>query len=247
MIEKYKNPKSDSSVIMTVRNGAAYLREAISSGFDWQPRTKMTENSNPFTHGEVMFRRDIYKKVGGYRPFFKFAQDRDLWLRMAIQCHHDRVQNRKDLIDQYDFLAGLFRAPSPVVTDVFAKLAIKELLSRSLEKAESMLKTVPEVLYEQRHFSDGVAMSATKLKARYIINAVRIENEKKFRKTGTDYINEYGAGAFAVLSGRLRVQKARLMVRLGLVELALKLGANGMKEIPKVLMKRMTIRDRANG
>lgn len=38
---------------------------------------------NPFSHGEVMYRRDIYDAVGGYRPFFRFAQDRDLWLRMG--------------------------------------------------------------------------------------------------------------------------------------------------------------------
>lgn len=35
-----------------------------------------------FSHGEVMFRRSVYEKVGGYRPFFRFAQDYDLWLRM---------------------------------------------------------------------------------------------------------------------------------------------------------------------
>lgn len=40
-------------------------------------------NSNPFSHGEVMFRRRCYDQVGGYREFFEFAQDRDLWLRMA--------------------------------------------------------------------------------------------------------------------------------------------------------------------
>lgn len=39
--------------------------------------------SNPFTHGEVMFRRAAFDQVGGYRPFFTFAQDRDLWLRMS--------------------------------------------------------------------------------------------------------------------------------------------------------------------
>lgn len=38
---------------------------------------------NLFTHGEVMFRRASYEQVGGYREFFQFAQDRDLWLRMA--------------------------------------------------------------------------------------------------------------------------------------------------------------------
>lgn len=38
---------------------------------------------NPFSHGEVMFRRSVYGQVGGYRDIFKFAQDRDLWLRMS--------------------------------------------------------------------------------------------------------------------------------------------------------------------
>ena len=38
---------------------------------------------NPFSHGEVMFRRSCYEQVGGYREFFEFAQDRDLWLRLA--------------------------------------------------------------------------------------------------------------------------------------------------------------------
>lgn len=38
---------------------------------------------NPFSHGEVMIRRSAYDKTGGYRPFFRFAQDRDLWLRIG--------------------------------------------------------------------------------------------------------------------------------------------------------------------
>lgn len=37
---------------------------------------------NPITHGEVMFRTDAYKRAGGYRAFFHYAQDHDLWLRM---------------------------------------------------------------------------------------------------------------------------------------------------------------------
>lgn len=37
----------------------------------------------PSHHGSVMFRRDLYHAVGGYRPAFRFAQDWDLWLRMA--------------------------------------------------------------------------------------------------------------------------------------------------------------------
>ncbi|MFE0756220.1 glycosyltransferase family 2 protein [Inquilinus sp. NPDC058860] len=41
--------------------------------------------ANFLTHGEVMFRKRVYDAVGGYRTFFRQAQDRDLWLRMSEQ------------------------------------------------------------------------------------------------------------------------------------------------------------------
>ncbi|WP_158541523.1 glycosyltransferase family 2 protein [Pelagibacterium lacus] len=41
---------------------------------------------NPLGHGTVMMRRAVYDAVGGYRPFFQLAQDRDLWIRMAPHC-----------------------------------------------------------------------------------------------------------------------------------------------------------------
>lgn len=37
----------------------------------------------PSHHGSVMFRRDLYRRCGGYRGAFRFGQDWDLWLRMA--------------------------------------------------------------------------------------------------------------------------------------------------------------------
>jgi len=36
----------------------------------------------PSHHGSTMFRRSAYKKVGGYRSQFYFAQDLDLWVRL---------------------------------------------------------------------------------------------------------------------------------------------------------------------
>lgn len=47
---------------------------------------------NMFTHGEVMFRKALYEQVGGYRPFFIYAQDRDLWLRMSEHCNYQIVE-----------------------------------------------------------------------------------------------------------------------------------------------------------
>lgn len=41
---------------------------------------------NPFHHGEVMFRKDLFDSLGGYRPFFVCGQDRDMWCRMSHHC-----------------------------------------------------------------------------------------------------------------------------------------------------------------
>ncbi len=43
----------------------------------------LDERQGPPAHGSVMFRRTLYEGVGGYRAEFYFAQDSDLWLRMA--------------------------------------------------------------------------------------------------------------------------------------------------------------------
>lgn len=43
----------------------------------------LNERIGPPAHGTVMFRRSVYEQVGGYRLPFYYAQDADLWLRMA--------------------------------------------------------------------------------------------------------------------------------------------------------------------
>jgi len=52
---------------------------------DWQRILKSGDESTLHGphHGTVMFRKDAYEIVGGYRSEFYFAQDLDLWTRMA--------------------------------------------------------------------------------------------------------------------------------------------------------------------
>lgn len=42
----------------------------------------VSEVKGPSSHGSVMFRRDAYERVGGYRADYVVAQDIDLWLRL---------------------------------------------------------------------------------------------------------------------------------------------------------------------
>jgi len=44
--------------------------------------------TNPFSQGEVMMRRSAYEAAGGYRSFFMYRQDLDLWMRI---CEHGRL------------------------------------------------------------------------------------------------------------------------------------------------------------
>lgn len=43
---------------------------------------KLTFN-NLYLHSSTMFKKSLFFKVGGYRNFFKYAQDYDLWCRMS--------------------------------------------------------------------------------------------------------------------------------------------------------------------
>ena len=44
----------------------------------------VNQRTGPPGHGSVMMRRSAFESVGGYREKFYFAQDSDLWLRLAM-------------------------------------------------------------------------------------------------------------------------------------------------------------------
>jgi glycosyltransferase involved in cell wall biosynthesis len=55
-------------------------------------QNSITKLKGPPHHGSVMFRRDAYLQVGGYRPEFSVAQDLDLWSRMVEVGEHHSIQ-----------------------------------------------------------------------------------------------------------------------------------------------------------
>ena len=50
-------------------------------------RRLLDHRLGPPAHGSVLFRSQLYRDVGGYRPEFYCGQDSDLWLRMAERSH----------------------------------------------------------------------------------------------------------------------------------------------------------------
>src|SRR4030095_3947167 len=49
---------------------------------------ELSEIKGPSSHGSTMFSRERYERVGGYRAEFYFAQDLDLWIRLAEGGKH---------------------------------------------------------------------------------------------------------------------------------------------------------------
>jgi glycosyltransferase involved in cell wall biosynthesis len=61
------------------------------------------------SHGEVMFRRTLYDRVGGYRRLFTYAQDMDLWLRMGEFCDYAILP--EILYDRRRLSEGVYMSP----------------------------------------------------------------------------------------------------------------------------------------
>jgi len=55
-----------------------------------KPTTKDMFKGNQFSHGSVMFKRQVIDNVGGYNELFRYVQDYELWLRIA---KHYEVRN----------------------------------------------------------------------------------------------------------------------------------------------------------
>lgn len=62
-----------------------HLGDWVRNQSDQETTQELLESGVGFVHPSVMFRRNTYEKTGGYRTQFRFAQDVDLWYRMAEQ------------------------------------------------------------------------------------------------------------------------------------------------------------------
>ena len=63
---------------------------------------------NPIAHSSVMFRKDAILSIGGYMGG-RYAQDYDLWLRLANESHY-KFHNLPDVLMNYNHSGGDARA-----------------------------------------------------------------------------------------------------------------------------------------
>lgn len=121
---------------------------------------------NVFSHGEVMFRRDIYDQVGGYNPAFKFCQDYNLWLRMIKISRLATVP--QPLYERYVRNDGVSYAPEKFAVQARYFLLAQRIAQMDEKQAENTLKHL-----EKNGPLDLIPKSDPALQKRYMMAALR--------------------------------------------------------------------------
>lgn len=126
----YRSIKEETNDVQTVRPNANDVELS-----DLMQR-------NYFTHGEVMFRRSVYERAGGYRREFKYVQDLDLWLRMRRFARFATVQ--EILYERYIRTDGVTSNLEKFTEQVRYPVLARRLARMSAEEQHRSLALVRE-------------------------------------------------------------------------------------------------------
>lgn len=113
-------------------------------------------NYNPFCHGSAMFRKEPIERFGGYREFFKYAQDYDLWLRISERYE---VRNMGEVLYEWRKSKESISDRKRIEQCQYAMIAINQAIRRrqggrddidkGLSPAQPGMKDLTEGLKEQ--------------------------------------------------------------------------------------------------
>jgi len=107
----------------------------------------------PSSHPSVMFRRDKYGEVGGYRPEFCLAQDWDLWYRLATV---GKFQMLPEILVEIQWGVDSISANRKRDQDELAMLARKSVDRRLAGRSDVDLlreaKTISQSGYRKSHW-----------------------------------------------------------------------------------------------
>jgi glycosyltransferase involved in cell wall biosynthesis len=81
----------------TIDEGGARRRQ-LKPETDPEQLDRNLMGGNPFVHSSVMLRTDLARRLGGFRPAFRAAEDYDLWLRIAEVT---KIANLPDVLVEY--------------------------------------------------------------------------------------------------------------------------------------------------
>jgi len=105
---------------------------------------------NQFCHTSIMMRKEALDKVGSYREFFRYAQDYDLWLRIA---EHFTVANLPETLVQYRELSKAISNEKVLVQSQFAATAAELALQRRQSGTDLLNEGIAPPLLPVERFS----------------------------------------------------------------------------------------------
>jgi len=97
----------------------------------------LLSKGNVFTHGEVMYRKSIYEKVGGYRTTFVYSQDLDLWLRMSLVTKFSNVE--KKLYRRFKVPGGVSTVQEKQLMQIHLAELARQCCEMRLETGEDLV------------------------------------------------------------------------------------------------------------
>ena len=128
----------------------------------------------PSSHPSVMFRKDRYDDVGGYREQFYFGQDWDLWYRLGAVGKFQMVEKHLcQICVAPDSLSGRHRNQQQEIS----KLAHEMLIRRHLGQSEADLLELVQKIRPMAHAPETTA--ATKAAGFYFIGEQLRRNADK--------------------------------------------------------------------
>lgn len=154
---------------------------------------------NCFAHPTVVFRRDAFEQVGGYRDLFPHAEDYDLWLRFA---ELGRVGNLSEPLLRYRVhQAQVTRRAieEQARSTLVAQAAARARRAGEVEPKSSEL-AIDESTLSQRVLDAHVNLAALAIHGRRYNEAERL----------LDTADSLSAGVAVAIRRRIAMQRARL-------------------------------------
>lgn len=95
--------------------------------------------ANIIDHGEAMIRMSAYREAGGYRAFFRYVQDRDLWLRILEKYAIVKLKPflyLKVTDSRFDITGNPVKAEQQTLYSLFGRHLAAERLATSKDPLE---------------------------------------------------------------------------------------------------------------
>lgn len=147
-------------------------------------RCLLTERLGPPGHGTVMFRRSLYDQVGGYREPFYFAQDSDLWLRMAEKARLGYVAKPcYTVIVNSTGISGTYRQMQKELAVIAHECRAARLKGESetelLEKAYDIRKKIIQERTQATSKDSSPSRTQSQLQFTYMIASTLVKNRDR--------------------------------------------------------------------